>query len=270
MWGSVLGFACLAALNPVRLGLVLLMISRPRPLQNLFAYWLGSITVCLFDLLVPLLALRFVPWFRSLHEYLANPDRGSAVPQFQIYFAIFVLALTSLLTVRYLVRKRAREAVVVGGAPVEANTSSRGIPILRLLDPPEDAPVRGRHHYPNPNSLPRRLLNRARNAWENGSLWIAFFIGFWTVPLDGAMFVIAMIATSGVGLGTQIGGAIAFTLIMYAAAEIILVSYLLTPQKTEALLRRLHDWVIGHRTQLFLSICALVGVSMLIQGLIRL
>jgi hypothetical protein len=42
MWGSVLVLALLAALNPVRLGLALLVISRPRPVQNLLAYWVGG------------------------------------------------------------------------------------------------------------------------------------------------------------------------------------------------------------------------------------
>ena len=37
MWGSVGVLALLAALDPVRLGLTLLVISRPRPVQNLLA-----------------------------------------------------------------------------------------------------------------------------------------------------------------------------------------------------------------------------------------
>jgi Sap, sulfolipid-1-addressing protein len=35
----VLGLALLLALNPVRLGVILLMISRLRPVPNLLAYW---------------------------------------------------------------------------------------------------------------------------------------------------------------------------------------------------------------------------------------
>jgi Sap, sulfolipid-1-addressing protein len=42
VWGSVLVLALLAAVDPVRLGLTLLLISRPRPVQNLLAYGVGS------------------------------------------------------------------------------------------------------------------------------------------------------------------------------------------------------------------------------------
>ena len=47
MWGSVLGVAAMSALNPVRLGLMLFLVTRRRPVQNLFAYWLGCVTVAL-------------------------------------------------------------------------------------------------------------------------------------------------------------------------------------------------------------------------------
>ena len=45
MWGSVLGLALIAALHPFRLAIILLMVSRPRPVQNLLAYWVGSLAV---------------------------------------------------------------------------------------------------------------------------------------------------------------------------------------------------------------------------------
>ena len=64
MWGSVLGLALMAALNPMRLGLALLMISRPRPGPNLLAYWAGGLTVCVPELLIPLVVLHFTPMFR--------------------------------------------------------------------------------------------------------------------------------------------------------------------------------------------------------------
>ena len=35
--------ALLSGFNPVRLGITLLVISRPRPMQNLFVYWIGCL-----------------------------------------------------------------------------------------------------------------------------------------------------------------------------------------------------------------------------------
>jgi Sap, sulfolipid-1-addressing protein len=38
MWSSLPGLAFLMAINPVLLGVILLVISRPRPVQNLLAF----------------------------------------------------------------------------------------------------------------------------------------------------------------------------------------------------------------------------------------
>ncbi|HEX9831517.1 MAG TPA: GAP family protein, partial [Mycobacterium sp.] len=57
MWGSLLGLALLISLNPLLLGMILLVISRPRPVQNLFVYWLGAMLVNLPLFLVPLTLL---------------------------------------------------------------------------------------------------------------------------------------------------------------------------------------------------------------------
>ncbi|MBN7551540.1 GAP family protein, partial [Mycobacteroides abscessus subsp. abscessus] len=54
MWGLLLAMAIMFAVNPVLLAVIVLMISRPRPVQNLAAYWLGSMIVSLAGLLVPL------------------------------------------------------------------------------------------------------------------------------------------------------------------------------------------------------------------------
>ncbi len=94
MWGSVLGLGVLAALNPVRLGLALLMISRPRPAPNLLAYWIGGLTVCIPELLVPLLLLSFTPLFGSLDRGSGTPSASSTLPRIQI--GLGVLGLTEL------------------------------------------------------------------------------------------------------------------------------------------------------------------------------
>ncbi|WP_084707478.1 GAP family protein [Mycobacterium celatum] len=39
-----------------------------------------------------------------------------------------------------------------------------------------------------------------------------------------------------------------------------------TPAKTQAVLRRLHDWASAHRHQVLIAIFAVVGVSQLAQG----
>lgn len=83
----------------------------------------------------------------------------------------------------------------------------------------------------------RRLLRRVRNAWENGSVWVAFVIGLAMGPqLQGIVFVLAIIMASGTAFRIQISAAIVFVFAILAVEEIILVSNLATPAKTQAFL----------------------------------
>jgi Sap, sulfolipid-1-addressing protein len=75
VWSTVLGLALLVTVNPVRLGVILLVISRPRPVQNLFAYWVGSLMVGIPSFLVPLMVLHVTPTFASFTKDLATRAR---------------------------------------------------------------------------------------------------------------------------------------------------------------------------------------------------
>ena len=63
MWSSVLVLALPMAFDPVRLGITLLMVSRPRPAQNLLVYWVGCVSDCIALLLIPVMVLHFTPMF---------------------------------------------------------------------------------------------------------------------------------------------------------------------------------------------------------------
>jgi hypothetical protein len=68
-------------------------------------------------------------------------------------------------------------------------------------------------------------------------------------------------------MGTQVSAAVAFLIGMYAVVEIIFVTYLAWPEKTQAVLRLLHDWARAHRRQVLIAIFTVVGVSQLAQGM---
>ena len=76
--------------------------------------------------------------------------------------------------------------------------------ISQLLGDAQDEPTEG-------GSAIRRLLGRARNAWEDGSLWVAFVIGVLSAPPPFTiLFVLTTIMATGAAIGTQVGAAIAF------------------------------------------------------------
>ena len=86
-------------------------------------------------------------------------------------------------------------------------------------------------------------------------------------PLDGLPFLLAIIAGSGAAVGTQVIAATVFVAGTLAVVEIVLVSYLTTPAKTQAVLRQLHEWALAHRLQVLVAIFAVVGVSLVARGM---
>ncbi|ORA07844.1 GAP family protein [Mycobacterium arosiense] len=261
MWGSVLGLGILAALNPVRLGLALLMISRPRPGPSLLAYWLGGLTVCIPELLVPLTLLNFTPMFGHLAHGSASPSTSATLGRIQIGLGVVALSVAALMAVRFLTRQpkqqpapdadRTPELSMVSGAPIAMPRL-----LTRVQDVPADDPSRF-----------RRLLGHVHDAWESGASWVAWVIGIIAVPVDGVLFIVAIIAASGASVTAQAGASVAFVILMYAVVEVILVGYIVTPARTQSLLLVLHDWVRTYHRQILVGLFAVVGASELAQGL---
>ena len=114
MWGAVLFFAFNAAQDPVRIATVLLLISRPRPMRNLFAYWLGLMAMGLGVVLAALFPLRdfMLPVMRVVTSVTTNP----VVPPIQITLGITALSIAAMLAAPSSVR-HAAYALVPGGDP---------------------------------------------------------------------------------------------------------------------------------------------------------
>lgn len=243
MWTSLLVLALLGMLNPVRLGVTLLVSSAPRPLHSLFAYWLGSLTVGIPALLVPLLALHFTPVLRDFTQDWAAPTASPTVRHIQVASGVLALSIAVVMTAR-----------------------SRKGPRRRAVAEP-DPPEPGGEQTAEGASAVRGLLGRFRATWEKGSMWVSWLIGLLVGPApDVVVFALAIIVASGAAIRTQVVAAVAYVVGMLAVVEIILVSYLATPAKTQAALRLLHGWASAHRRQLLVAVFAVLGVSMLAHG----
>jgi hypothetical protein len=247
MWGSVLMLAILTAPDPVRLGVTLLLISRPKAIQNLLAYWAGAMLVSVCALVVPLLVLRFTPMLRTWTQSLATggASADATVGHVRIGMGLLVFLIATLIMGRFAARERTL-------LPTPAsNTSTLVI---------ESQKERG--------TIIRRLLTRAHYSWESGSLWVALVVGFGsaTPPLQ-ALVVLTPIVASGAAIGTQISAAIVFVIGTLAIVETVLVSYLAKPVKTLAALRLLHDWVRPRRRQVVAAMLAVAGTSLLASGI---
>ncbi|CAJ1495616.1 GAP family protein [[Mycobacterium] burgundiense] len=266
MWGSLLALALLTTINPVRLGIILLVLSRPRPMQNLLAYWVGAAIVGLATLLLPLVLLHANPASASFARDFADPTANPTAQRTAIGVGVALLAAAALIVVRSFAQAPAAEVRQTtpdrGGATSPLALDSTTPPFIsRWLGPADGAPA-------TDASLFRRLLSRARTAWQNGSPWIAFTLGVIVLPpLDGVLFALAIIVASGAALGTQVIAVVAYMVGVLLIEEIILASNVVAPTRTQALLHRLHEWAQAHHRKFVAAILALVGASLVVRGL---
>lgn len=263
VWGPLLALAFMFAVNPVLIAVIVLMISRPRPVQNLLAYWLGSLIVNLVGLLVPLLVLHLTPALSTFSEDMSAPGQNSAGRFIQLGMGVLMLAFATFLVVRS-VRDRARVPAAAGdvGVLVLDRDSDAPNAVTSPFGNPQDGPAEG-------GSIFRRLVRRLQNAWESGALWVAFVFGLGGLPPPMLVFiVVTSIVSSGAAVATQFIAVVVFVIAMFAVVELTLVSYLIAPAKTLAVLRPLHDWALAHRRQVLITIFAVVGLISVVNGIL--
>lgn len=240
MWGIVLWMALATAPDPVRIGIAVLLISRPRPLLNLFAFWLGGMATGIVAGLGALLLLR--DSLPSLVHNMTSPITSFTGGHIQIVMGVLALLISAVGAV-HLARQRARTAIHEGG-------------------PSTPSP------QPRTPTAFSRLFARAQTALGGGNPWVAFMAGLGqaTPPVQYLVALTAILA-SGAALGTQLSAAVAFTVVVLVLVEIPLVSYLVTPAKTEAIMQRVHNWMRAHSRRIFVVGTAVLGVIMMAKGM---
>ncbi len=257
VWGLLLAMAIMFAVNPVLLAVIVLMISRPRPVQNLAAYWLGSTIVSLAGLLVPLAVLHVAPSFRSFVENMAVPGSNVTTRVVNLGMGLLMLSIATLLAVRAL---RERTHIPVAASNVPTVDSEKPRPITSPFGVSSNSGVAA-------GSIFRRVLRHLQIAWEQGALWVAFVFGLCGLPPPMlVIFVLTPVVASGSTIGTQIIAVIAFVFGMFTVAELTLICYLIAPARTIAVLQPLHDWALAHRRQMLITIFSIAGIIQVING----
>ena len=264
MWSSALLVPTLVlTLDPVRLGIVLLLITGLRPLRNLFAYWLGAMTASAPYMLVPLTVLHLVPSLRSFADRFANPAtlNNPYLGHIQIGVGVVSLSIAAVMAVRY----RARQRACLATAEATASTRVPGPDTPTAISRPSD---REQDVTTKDGSAIYRLRVRIHVGWQNGATWPAFTLGALSGPPPvTALLVLTTITASGAAFGTQVSLALAWVVGMFVVVEIILVCHLAAPAKTQAALQLLHDWILAHRRQVLIALIAVAGVAMLALGM---
>ncbi|MGO8771095.1 MAG: GAP family protein [Mycobacterium sp.] len=234
MWATVLILAGSVIFEPIRLGLVILLLNRRRPLLQLIAFLCGGFTMGVGVGLVVLFALRTAPVIG--HLTVAEVQVGSGL------IALLIAVVLSMTVTLQNVFTRAP-------APVD------GYGGVTLLERP-------------PESGMQRLTERARGFLQGDSLYVAGIGGLGAaLPSANYMGSMAAVLASHAAPVTQVQALLAFNLVAFTVAELPLVGYLAAPQKTRAFMAALHTWL---RSRSRRDAAALVGVGggfMLMLGL---
>ena len=217
--------ALAAMIDPLRVGVTVLVISRPRPVLQLLAFWFGGMVMGLAVGLGALFLLRN----RALELMQDVPGAGdnSTVAFVEIGVGVLALLIAGL---------------IAAGFPRRKDTSQPR------------------------NSALSRVTARAGHALRGGSLWVAFAAGVALATPLQYVAALAAILVSDADAATQIGALLVYHFVVLAFAEIPLLSSLVAPAKTYAVMLRLHDWVVVRRRQLAAVIVAAISVLLVVNG----
>lgn len=242
------------AFNPALLALILLVVSRPRPVQNLLVCWIGCLTTNIPALVVPVVLLHRAPMFSP-----QAPTATAATRHIQLGMGVLVLSVATLIAVRFWVRRR---------VPVPARSGTTSQVAESEGSTPISSPFAGLEDTPEATSAIRRLFGRLQRAWDSGALWVALVCGMGFLPgFPLVLFVATTVVSSGASTGTQIFAVILFVVAMFTVFEVAVVSHLIAPVRTQAVLQPVHDWALANRKQVMIGIFAMIGVLQVVKGL---
>lgn len=230
MWLTVLLLALALNLEPTRIGLVPLLLTREKPLLQLLAFLAGNLTVSFgFGLLV-----LFV-----LHRNPFGSDNFSG-GQVQTAVGLVVLVIAAILAARWLAVRR-RKVHDTGGSDPSAQPGSRPI-----------------HTFTN---TVRQILRKGR------SPWLAALVGTGAgLPSVDYMAVLAIIATSQAAPPEQAAALLSFILVGSLVVLAPLLGFLMAPAATLRLVNGFGAWIRARSQIEYALLLAAVGCLLIVLG----
>jgi len=245
MWLTVLVLAIAVNFEPFRIGLVPLLLARPRPLAQLLAFLAASLAVSLsFGLLI-------------LFVFQQNPfgTTVSDAGKVQIGVGAFALALSAGLAVRWILSRRS---------------------VVNSAGPGEPAPAAGPSEAPTGRP---RLARRAGDLSESMKAllrkgqapWVAGLVGgTLSLPSVDFLALLIIIATSKANPGEQVSALVTFLIIGSSVVMAPLIGYLIAPERTMEILSRFGAWSRSRSLIEYAALLALIGVLLIAVGWSRL
>lgn len=225
MWTTVLVLAIAVNLEPTRIGLLPLLLSRPKPLLQLLAYLAGSMSVSLgFGLLV-------------LFVFQRNPfgDSSSNGGRAQILVGVIAVTIAAAMAVRWLSKRDSAK-----------------------LEPRTQAEPEQPRRVEKFTSAVRKTLGRSRSPWLSGLVGIG--VG---LPSVDYLAVLLVIGTSGKAPPEQAAALV--TVIVLSSLIILapLIGYLIAPAKTLDLIERFGAWTRSRSSLEYAALLAFIGIVLI-------
>lgn len=250
MWTYVVCLGVGMLIDPMRIGIAAVLMSRRQALRTLLAFWVGGVVAGITVGIAVLVLLHDVALVAIQAAASTINDVRSAVIILSGGRLHITIGLLALLTLAIIVaRERARVA-----APVPVTVGGGG-------DGFDSAPPA------KSSTLSARLSEVTHRMLDSGLVWPAFLVGLLSTfpPVEGPM-ALTVIMGSQAAAGTQFIAFILFILLVLVFVEVPLVSYLAAPHRTQAAMELMNNWITSHRRQILKTLLGVTAVLLLIQG----
>lgn len=233
----LLGLA--VSIEPARIGLIALLLTRPRPARHLLVFLATGLTMSL--------SVGFAVLFVFHHTFLGKANFNPAL--IQIGIGVVAALLGALLMSNIPLRQFARKEM----ANVPASGSSETV----VEAEQELAP-----------GLFKRLSTRVRGFMQGESSWFSGSIGAaLAMPSIDYMALLALIIASKASPLEQATALVTFLLLASWAAVIPLLSFMVAPAKTRVWVQHFNEWIRTRTRKHAGAFVVVVGVILIGVGL---
>ncbi len=231
----MLALAVAVNFEPMRLGLITVALSRPRPVAQLLAFLCGALTTSLGAGLLILLVIH--------HGLIKAVKFDGSVVQ----IVIGVVA-------------------ILASAVLASNLKIPGFP--RKPVPDNDISETGAPTgQPRVPAVVKRLAAHTKGLVRGSSPWFSAAMGVTiAVPSVDYIALLILIATSGSTLAVQTGALVTFVVVANTVVAVPIASFLLAPEKTRSAIMALRAWIAARSRRDFAVVLAVAGCVMIAVG----
>jgi hypothetical protein len=238
VWTTVVLLGLAVSIEPARIGLIALLLTRPRPARHLFVFLATGLAMSL--------SVGFAVLFVFHHTFLGKANVNPAL--IQIGIGVVALLLGALLMSNIPLRQFAKREM----AEVPASAGDSAVVA----------------QDPSPPSRFNRVSSRLRGFLQGESSWFSGSIGAaLAMPSVDYMALLALIIASKTPAVEQATALVTFLLLASWAAVIPLVSFLVVPGKTRIWVQRFNEWIRTRTRKHAGALVGVVGVILLVVGL---